>query len=76
MAQTMVQKIFARAAGLNEAPIGETVNITPDLITMYDWPGISDYCLKTAEDYAQLDTSKLIMYIDHKMPPATIAKIV
>lgn len=72
MGQTMVQKIFARSAGLSAAPIGETVNIVPDLITMYDWPGISDYCLNMAEEYADLDTSKVIMYIDHKMPPCTI----
>lgn len=73
MSKTLVQKIFARAANVESVEIGESVNLTPDLITMYDWPGISDYCIDMAEKYADLDTSKLVMYIDHKMPPATVA---
>lgn len=73
MGSTIVEKILARAAGQRAVKAGQNVQVEPDLVSMYDWEGISDYIFGVVEKELgkRVDGRKLILFIDHKVPATT-----
>ena len=72
---TYVEKIFAKVAKVPQVKVGQPVDLTPDLIVMYAWPNVSDYCLSIADEHPTADFSKIEMYIDHKLPSVSPADV-
>jgi 3-isopropylmalate/(R)-2-methylmalate dehydratase large subunit len=71
----MIEKILSRASG-RRVSAGETVFAKPDLIVMYNWPGISDKLfaiMKEELNIKELTTAeRVVMFIDHLVsPPST-----
>ena len=73
-AMTLTEKIIARTSGKPQVKAGETVWVKPDLIMMYDWPGISDRYAKLIKDKLKLEklpvADRYVMFIDHMCPPS------
>lgn len=72
MAQTITEKILARAAGLNKVSPGEIIEARVDLVMIHDHQGPM-----TLLEFAKLpvrrvwDPDKVVMVIDHRTPSQT-----
>lgn len=64
---TLTEALISRSVG-RRVHANDSVNISPDHIAMYEWGSTSDYCIDFVTEHATLDTSKLTMFIDHKLP--------
>ncbi|MFH1950423.1 MAG: aconitase family protein [Pseudomonadota bacterium] len=69
---TLVEKIIAKAAGKKKVTPGEVVFLTPDLLILYDWFGLSDWYMDMIENDLQLEKlphpEKILFFIDHLIP--------
>jgi len=72
-AMTLTEKIIARTSGKPSVEPGETVWVVPDLLMMYDWPGITDRYAMLLKDRLKVEripiSDRVVMFIDHMCPP-------
>jgi 3-isopropylmalate/(R)-2-methylmalate dehydratase large subunit len=61
---TISQKIIAAKCGRDEVVPGEIVQVEPDLVMLYDWPGF-DGLMKTIN----IDPDRVALNIDHYFSP-------
>jgi 3-isopropylmalate/(R)-2-methylmalate dehydratase large subunit len=70
--QTAVQKLLARAAGLDHVEIGEVVYPQPDLVTIHDGFVEGAYRELTALGYGAIRRPETVMFVtDHEVAYAT-----
>ncbi len=70
MAQTLVQKILARASGREAVEEGETVTCAVDLLMVHDGGGPRRWAPRLKELGARLwDPSRIVVVTDHYTPP-------
>ena len=50
MGQTITEKILARAAGLTSTHAGQEIEVKPDYVIAYDFPGYTDVIFKQMEE--------------------------
>lgn len=75
MGQTIVEKILSRVSR-KKVNAGEFIYASPDLIVMYNWPGISDKLFSIIREELKIEklvaTKKIIMFIDHMVSPSSV----
>ncbi|SAK88893.1 isopropylmalate isomerase large subunit [Caballeronia hypogeia] len=75
MAQTIAEKILARAAGKAEVHAGEEIIVRPDYVIAYDFPGYTDVFFKESrEEFGVEQVSspeRIVLFIDHMVPAAS-----
>lgn len=57
---TLAQKILAKKSGRVELTPGEIIYAEPDLVLLYDWPGL-DFLMSDI----RIDPDKIVLNIDH-----------
>ncbi len=60
MGMTLAQKILARKSGRAEVTPGEIIYAEPDLVLLYDWPGL-DFLMSDI----RIDPDRIVLNIDH-----------
>jgi len=71
VAQTLVQKIIARASGQSHVAPGAMVSCKIDLVMAHDGSGPQRWASQLKELNAEVwDTSKIVLITDHYVPPA------
>lgn len=74
MAQTMTEKILARASGRALVRPGDEIDARPDFVISYDFPGYTDvFFRETREDFGVEQVSspeRFVLFIDHMIPAA------
>lgn len=74
MAQTMTEKILARASGRAFVRPGAEINARPDFVISYDFPGYTDvFFRETREEFGVEQVSspeRFVLFIDHMIPAA------
>jgi 3-isopropylmalate/(R)-2-methylmalate dehydratase large subunit len=60
MGLTLTQKILAKKTGRTELTPGEIIYAEPDLVLLYDWPGL-DFLMSDI----RIDPDKIVLNIDH-----------
>ena len=60
MGLTLAQKILAKKSGRAEVTPGEVIYAEPDLVLLYDWPGL-DFLMSDI----RIDPNKIVLNIDH-----------
>jgi 3-isopropylmalate/(R)-2-methylmalate dehydratase large subunit len=60
MGLTLAQKILARKSGRPEVTPGEVIYAEPDLVLLYDWPGL-DFLMNDI----RINPDKIVLNIDH-----------
>jgi 3-isopropylmalate/(R)-2-methylmalate dehydratase large subunit len=71
---TICEKVFARTSGKTEAAPGEVLWVEPDLVLMYDYPGLTDEFERILRDELKTNIrkpEKCRLFIDHFVPPAS-----
>jgi 3-isopropylmalate/(R)-2-methylmalate dehydratase large subunit len=75
MGQTIVEKILSRIVG-KKVYAGDFIFAEPDLVVLYNWPGISDSFFSILKNELQLEriplSDKTVMFIDHMVSPSNI----
>ncbi len=73
MSKTIVEKILARASGKKEVFPGEVVWVQPDLAAQYEFRGTLEtfQTLKSLGVEKVKNPQKLLLFIDHFLPPQT-----
>lgn len=69
---TICEKVLARTSGRNEVFPGEFLWPEPDLIIMYDYPGLTDEFERIMRNELKVKVccpEKCIIFIDHLLPP-------
>jgi 3-isopropylmalate/(R)-2-methylmalate dehydratase large subunit len=73
--QTIVEKILTRVSR-KKVTAGDIIYGRPDLIIMYNWPGISDKLFSIIKDELKIKklvtTEKIILVIDHMVSPSSV----
>ena len=74
MAQTMTEKILARASGRAFVRPGAEIDARPDFVISYDFPGYTDvFFRETREEFGVEQVSspeRFVLFIDHMIPAA------
>lgn len=74
MAQTMTEKILARASGRAFVRPGDEIDARPDFVISYDFPGYTDvFFRETREEFGVEQVSspeRFVLFIDHMIPAA------
>ena len=73
MGYTLVEKIFARAAGKSSIAVGEIVNVGVDRLLINDWLGpivFSQFESLGVPDVVNPD--RVLFGLDHRVPPADV----
>ena len=72
MGYTMTEKILARTAGLAAVNAGDEVQVKPDFVLAYDFPGYTDRYFKEMESEFQViqvkEPERFGVFIDHMVP--------
>lgn len=72
MGYTMTEKILARTAGLATVNAGDEVQVKPDFVLAYDFPGYTDRYFKEMESEFQViqvkEPERFGVFIDHMIP--------
>jgi 3-isopropylmalate/(R)-2-methylmalate dehydratase large subunit len=72
MGYTMTEKILARTAGLETVNAGDEVQVKPDFVLAYDFPGYTDRYFKEMESEFQViqvkEPERFGIFIDHMIP--------
>jgi 3-isopropylmalate/(R)-2-methylmalate dehydratase large subunit len=75
MAQTIAEKILARAAGKAEVHAGEEIIVRPDYVIAYDFPGYTDVFFKESKEEFGVEQvsspERIVLFIDHMVPAAS-----
>lgn len=75
MGYTITEKILARAAGKQAVRAGDSIEVRPDFIIAYDFPGYTDVMFRQIkEDFGierMHDPERFALFIDHMVPAAT-----
>jgi 3-isopropylmalate/(R)-2-methylmalate dehydratase large subunit len=75
MGYTMTEKILARTAGLATVNAGDEVQVKPDFVLAYDFPGYTDRYFKEMESEFQViqvkEPERFGVLIDHMVPAIT-----
>jgi len=72
---TFCEKVFARTAGERHVVPGDFLWVKPDLVLMYDYPGISDVHARILRDELNVNVrypDRCKMFIDHFVPPSSV----
>ncbi|MCX7046131.1 MAG: 3-isopropylmalate dehydratase large subunit [Candidatus Sumerlaeota bacterium] len=70
-AQTFAQKILARKAGLDSAPVGQIVSVTPDYILSHDNTAAIIETFRKMGVEKVFDRRALLVILDHVVPAAS-----
>ena len=72
MGNTISEKILARAAGLPQVRAGDEIEVKPDFVIAYDFPGYTDVIFKQMEEEFGIDKvsepERFALFIDHMVP--------
>lgn len=72
MGQTITEKILARAAGLTSTHAGQEIEVKPDYVIAYDFPGYTDVIFKQMEEEFGIkqvaEPERFALFIDHMVP--------
>ena len=76
MGQTIAEKILARAAGLETVQAGQEIEVRPDFVIAYDFPGYTDVIFKQMEEEFGIDRvtdpERFALFIDHMVPAVAL----
>ena len=74
MAQTMTEKILARASGRAFVRPGAEIDARPDFVISYDFPGYTDVFFRETRDEFGVEQvsspERFVLFIDHMIPAA------
>jgi 3-isopropylmalate/(R)-2-methylmalate dehydratase large subunit len=73
MGMTMAEKILARASGKNEVRAGEYITAKIDMIMTHDGFANVSQALEDAGINQVADVEKIVVLLDHQVPPASLA---
>jgi 3-isopropylmalate/(R)-2-methylmalate dehydratase large subunit len=72
LGHTIAEKILARAAGLEAVHAGQEIEVRPDFVIAYDFPGYTDVIFKQMEEEFGIDRvtdpERFALFIDHMVP--------
>ena len=72
MGHTIAEKILARAAGLGTVHAGQEIEVKPDYVIAYDFPGYTDVIFKQMEEEFGItkvaEPERFALFIDHMVP--------
>ncbi len=78
MAFTITEKILARAAGVGSCRAGDELNVKPDFVLGYDFPGYSEVFFQQMEEDFGItrlkEPHRYAFFIDHMVPAVTVAE--
>ena len=74
IAQTMTEKILARASGRRSVRPGDEIDARPDFVIAYDFPGYTDVFFRDAREEFGVERvsspERFVLFIDHMIPAA------
>jgi 3-isopropylmalate/(R)-2-methylmalate dehydratase large subunit len=72
LGHTIAEKILARAAGLGTVHAGQEIEVKPDYVIAYDFPGYTDVIFKQMEEEFGItkvaEPERFALFIDHMVP--------
>jgi 3-isopropylmalate/(R)-2-methylmalate dehydratase large subunit len=75
LGQSIVEKILSRVVG-KRVHTGDFISAEPDLVILYNWPGISDEFFRILREELQIEaipcSDRVIMFIDHMVSPSNV----
>ena len=73
MGMTMAEKVLARASGKKEVRVGEYVTAKIDMIMTHEGFANISRALEEAGITRVADLDKIVVLLDHQVPPASLA---